>query len=46
MRDGWANASAERSEALTKLLNDPVARRAYLLKQAMFTSLEQAAAIT
>lgn len=45
MRDGWANSRAERSEAMQKLLNDPVARRAYLLKQAMFTSLEQAAAI-
>ncbi len=46
MRDGWANARAERSEALTKLMNDREARRAYLLKQSMFTSLEQAAAIT
>lgn len=45
MRDGWANARAERSEAMHRLLNDREARRAYLLKQAMFTSLEQAAAI-
>jgi 3-(3-hydroxy-phenyl)propionate hydroxylase len=45
MRDGWANARAERSEAMHKLLNDGQARRAYLLKQSMFTSLEQAAAI-
>ncbi|MFG6441536.1 FAD-dependent oxidoreductase [Roseateles sp. LKC17W] len=45
MRDGWANARAERSEAMQRLLNDREARRAYLLKQAMFTSLEQAEAI-
>ncbi len=46
MRDGWANARAQRSEAMNKLMNDAEARRAYLLKQSMFTSLEQAAAIT
>jgi 3-(3-hydroxy-phenyl)propionate hydroxylase len=45
MRDGWANARAQRSEAMNKLMNDAQARRAYLLKQSMFTSLEQAAAI-
>jgi len=45
MRDGWANARAERSEMMNQLMADPVARRAYLLKQSMFTSLEQAAAI-
>jgi len=45
MRDGWANARAERSEVMNRLMSDPAARRAYLLKQAMFTSLEQAAAI-
>jgi len=45
MRDGWANARAERSEAMNKLMQDSQARRAYLLKQSMFTSLEQAAAI-
>jgi 3-(3-hydroxy-phenyl)propionate hydroxylase len=45
MRDGWANARAERSEAMGRLMNDREARRAYLLKQSMFTSLEQAAAI-
>lgn len=45
MRDGWANARAQRSEAMNKLMNDPAARRIYLLKQSMFTSLEQAAGI-
>jgi 3-(3-hydroxy-phenyl)propionate hydroxylase len=45
MRDGWANARAQRSEAMGRLMNDREARRAYLLKQSMFTSLEQAAAI-
>jgi 3-(3-hydroxy-phenyl)propionate hydroxylase len=45
MRDGWANARAQRSEAMNKLMNDSAARRTYLLKQSMFTSLEQAAAI-
>ncbi|MFG6415036.1 FAD-dependent oxidoreductase [Roseateles sp. DC23W] len=45
MRDGWANARAQRSEAMNKLMNDAAARRTYLLKQSMFTSLEQAAAI-
>jgi 3-(3-hydroxy-phenyl)propionate hydroxylase len=45
MRDGWANARAERSEVMNRLMSDPAARRTYLLKQAMFTSLEQAAAI-
>ncbi|HVL08508.1 MAG TPA: FAD-dependent monooxygenase [Burkholderiaceae bacterium] len=45
MRDGWANARAARSDALGKLMNDRAARRAYLLKQSMFTSLEEAAAI-
>jgi 3-(3-hydroxy-phenyl)propionate hydroxylase len=45
MRDGWANARAQRSEAMNKLMSDATARRAYLLKQSMFTSLEQAAAI-
>lgn len=45
MRDGWANARAERSEKMQALQADPAARRAFLLKQSMFTSLEQAAAI-
>lgn len=45
MRDGWANARAERSEKMQALLADAAARRAFLLKQSMFTSLEQAAAI-
>ncbi|KQP46230.1 NAD(P)/FAD-dependent oxidoreductase [Pseudorhodoferax sp. Leaf274] len=45
MRDGWASARAERADALGRLMKDRAARRAYLLKQAMFTSLEQAAAI-
>lgn len=46
MRQGWAGARAERRQAMAALQNDAAARRAYLLKQAMFTSLEQAAAIT
>lgn len=45
MRDGWANARAERADAMGRLMKDREARRAYLLKQSMFTSLEQAAAI-
>jgi 3-(3-hydroxy-phenyl)propionate hydroxylase len=45
MRDGWAGARAERADAMHRLMNDREARRAYLLKQAMFTSLEQAASI-
>jgi 3-(3-hydroxy-phenyl)propionate hydroxylase len=46
MRNGWAGARAERRRAMAHLAQDREARRAYLLKQAMFTSLEQAAAIT
>ena len=46
MRDGWAGARAERRAAMLHLSQDRSARRSYLLKQAMFTSLEQAAAIT
>ena len=46
MRDGWTSARAERSEAMARLMNDRAARRDYLLKQSMFTSLEMAAAIT
>ena len=45
MRDGWAGARAERRAAMAHLAQDRDARRAYLLKQAMVTSLEQAAAI-
>ena len=45
MRDGWAGARAERRQAMAALMKDRAARRAYLLKQAMFTSLDQAQAI-
>ena len=45
MREGWGVQRNARREAMSRLMNDPVARRAYLLKQSMFTSLEQAAAI-
>ena len=45
MRDGWANARAARTDAMARLEKDPEARRAFLMKQAMFTSLQQAAAI-
>lgn len=45
MRNGWAGARAERRQFMLQLSTDSAARRAYLLKQAMFTSLEEAAAI-
>lgn len=45
MREGWSTARAQRRQAMAALMNDRTARREYLLKQAMFTSLEQAAAI-
>ena len=45
MREGWGAQRDERRAAMSRLMNDAVARRAFLLKQSMFTSLEEAAAI-
>lgn len=45
MSQGWDNARVARGEQMERLSNDPVARRNFLLKQAMFTSLDDAAAI-
>ena len=46
MRGGQSEAHQRRQDAMQALANDPDRRRAYLLKQAMFTSLADAAAIT
>ena len=45
MREGWGAQRHERRLAMSRLMNDAAARRAFLLKQSMFTSLEDAAAI-
>ena len=45
MREGWGSARAERREHMGRLLNDATMRRQFLLKQSMFTSLKEAAAI-
>jgi 3-(3-hydroxy-phenyl)propionate hydroxylase len=45
MRAGWDSVSNKRREIMRKLQADDDARRAYLLKQAMFTSLKDAEAI-
>jgi 3-(3-hydroxy-phenyl)propionate hydroxylase len=45
MREGWGAQREERRLAMDRLMRDAVARRAFLLKQSMFTSLEEAAAI-
>ncbi|MDO7843403.1 FAD-dependent oxidoreductase [Sphingomonas immobilis] len=45
MRSGWGAARDQRREKMADLSKDREARRAFLLSQAMFTSLEQAAAI-
>jgi len=45
MRGGQGEAHQRRLEAMRMLANDPDKRRAYLLRQAMFTSLADAAAI-
>jgi 2-polyprenyl-6-methoxyphenol hydroxylase and related FAD-dependent oxidoreductases len=45
MRGGQSEAHQRRQDAMQALANDPDRRRAYLLKQAMFTSLADAAAI-
>ena len=45
MEQGAGEASRLRRDHMAKLHTDPVLRRGYLLKQAMFQSLEDAAAI-
>jgi 3-(3-hydroxy-phenyl)propionate hydroxylase len=45
MRAGQGEAHRQRLESMRALANDPVKRRAYLLRQAMFSSLDDAAAI-
>jgi 3-(3-hydroxy-phenyl)propionate hydroxylase len=45
MQSGWSIVSERRREQMRQLAEDPVARRAFLLRQAMFTSLNDAAAI-
>ncbi|PEQ11376.1 monooxygenase [Novosphingobium sp. PC22D] len=45
MRAGQGEAHKKRRAAMAALVNDDEKRRAYLLRQAMFESLEQAAAI-
>jgi 3-(3-hydroxy-phenyl)propionate hydroxylase len=45
MSEGWGAARAERRAAMSHLMNDAAARRAFLLKQSMFTSLEEAATV-
>ena len=45
MSQGWGAAREGRRQMLAKLQADDDARRRYLLKQSMFTSLEDAAAI-
>ncbi|WP_033926143.1 FAD-dependent oxidoreductase [Sphingomonas sp. 35-24ZXX] len=45
MRGGQSEAHERRRDALRKVAADPALRRAYLLRQAMYESLDQAAAI-
>lgn len=45
MRNGWDSARGKRRAKMAELSTDPDARRTFLLSQAMFTSLDQAAAI-
>jgi 3-(3-hydroxy-phenyl)propionate hydroxylase len=45
MREGWSAERDEKRLTMARLVSDAAARRAFLLKQAMFTSLEDAAAI-
>jgi 3-(3-hydroxy-phenyl)propionate hydroxylase len=46
MRRGWGSVSGARRDNMRALSEDPAARRAYLLRQSMFTSLRDAAAVT
>jgi 3-(3-hydroxy-phenyl)propionate hydroxylase len=45
MSQGWGSARENRRRQMEAIQSDPAARRAYLRRQAMFTSLEDAAAI-
>jgi 3-(3-hydroxy-phenyl)propionate hydroxylase len=45
MRSGWGAVSEKRRDQMRRLRQDDVARRAFLLRQSMFTSLADAAAI-
>ena len=45
MRSGWTSLAGKRRETMRKLMTDTDARRAYLLRQAMFTSLTDAAKV-
>ncbi|MDH7452226.1 FAD-dependent monooxygenase [Luteimonas composti] len=45
MREGWGSVRAERRDRMDQLANDPGSRREFLLRTAMFRSLEQAANI-
>jgi 3-(3-hydroxy-phenyl)propionate hydroxylase len=45
MRSGWSVVSEKRREQMRRLRDDAVARRAFLLRQSMFASLDDAAAI-
>jgi 3-(3-hydroxy-phenyl)propionate hydroxylase len=45
MREGWSAARSERRDRMEMLMNDAEARRAFLLRTSMFTSLDEAAAI-
>ena len=46
MRQGWGSVSEKRRDNMRKLTTNADARHAYLLRQAMFTSLEQASAVS
>jgi hypothetical protein len=45
MRSGWGEVSERRREQMRRLSGDARARRKFLFRQSMFTSLEDAAAI-
>jgi 3-(3-hydroxy-phenyl)propionate hydroxylase len=45
MRGGQGEAHVRRREAMRKTAEDPVLRRAYMLRQAMIESLKEAEAI-
>ena len=45
MRSGWNSLAGKRRETMRRLMQDGAARRAYLLRQAMFTSLDDAAKV-
>ena len=45
MRSGWNSVAGKRRELMRKLMTDTEARRAFLLRQAMFASLADAARV-